>query len=81
VLAHKDAVSDLWVLPGGSCELGEGSMSCLRRELREELDAEVQVGRFRVLARSRSASTSCGVTASCICKVTVLHGRAGQLTS
>jgi 8-oxo-dGTP pyrophosphatase MutT (NUDIX family) len=46
VLMHKDDMSDFWVLPGGSCEFGEDSMSCLAREFREELDADVQVGRL-----------------------------------
>lgn len=52
VLAHKDDMSDFWVLPGGSCESGEDSMSCLQREFREELEAEVQVGRLLWVAEN-----------------------------
>jgi 8-oxo-dGTP pyrophosphatase MutT (NUDIX family) len=52
VLTHKDDLSDFWVLPGGSCEFGEDSMSCLQREFREELDADVQVGRLLWVAEN-----------------------------
>jgi len=33
-----------WEFPGGKCEPGEALDACLRRELREELAAEVVVG-------------------------------------
>jgi mutator protein MutT len=33
-----------WEFPGGKCEAGESLDACLARELREELDVEVQVG-------------------------------------
>lgn len=46
VLAHKDSRDDFWALPGGSCEFGEDSMSTLVREFREELSADVRVGRL-----------------------------------
>jgi len=31
--------------PGGGLELGEGTRDCLKREFREEMDLEVEVGR------------------------------------
>ena len=34
----------LWEFPGGKCDGHESLEACLRREIREELDAEVTVG-------------------------------------
>jgi 8-oxo-dGTP diphosphatase len=33
-----------WEFPGGKCDPGETLAACLRREIREELDADVTVG-------------------------------------
>jgi mutator protein MutT len=36
-------LAGLWEFPGGKCERGESIAACLAREIREELDVEIQV--------------------------------------
>jgi 8-oxo-dGTP diphosphatase len=42
-----------WEFPGGKCEPGESEPEALRRELREELGIESEVGRLLARARHR----------------------------
>ncbi len=43
---------DYWCLPGGRVEFGETSLEALTREIREELDELVQIGRLIWIAES-----------------------------
>lgn len=45
VLLHRGAGDPFWTLPGGRAELGETAAETLKREMREELDAEIKVVR------------------------------------
>ncbi|MER3479937.1 MAG: hypothetical protein C4327_05465 [Meiothermus sp.] len=46
VLLCREPKGDFWYLPGGRVELGEESRAALRREVREELGVEVEIGRM-----------------------------------
>ncbi len=47
VLVHRADFENFWTLPGGRCEMGEASDETLRREMKEEIGADVQVGGLR----------------------------------
>ena len=46
VLLHQREGDDFWTLPGGRPELMESAADALRREMREELNVSVTVGRL-----------------------------------
>ncbi|MCM2279252.1 MAG: NUDIX hydrolase [Oligoflexia bacterium] len=44
VLLHRAESDNFWALPGGACEFNEDSRTALKREINEELNAEIEVG-------------------------------------
>lgn len=46
VFLHQGAGEDFWTFPGGRAEFGESAEQTLKREMREELDVEVEVVRL-----------------------------------
>jgi ADP-ribose pyrophosphatase YjhB (NUDIX family) len=46
VLVSRATIDDSWALPGGRIEIGETSREAVVREMREELDVEVEVDRL-----------------------------------
>jgi ADP-ribose pyrophosphatase YjhB (NUDIX family) len=46
VLLHRSVHDDFWALPGGRLEVGETMSEALRREMREEVEVDVEVGRL-----------------------------------
>jgi ADP-ribose pyrophosphatase YjhB (NUDIX family) len=46
VLLHQAEDEDFWTFPGGRAELGEPAEQTLRREMKEEIGAEVEVVRL-----------------------------------
>jgi 8-oxo-dGTP pyrophosphatase MutT (NUDIX family) len=52
VLLNRFEDQNYWFLPGGRVELGENSQDGLRREMREELQEKVHVGRLLWIVES-----------------------------
>lgn len=46
VLIHRSVNDDFWTPPGGRAELGESTREAVAREMREELQVEVEVGKL-----------------------------------
>ena len=52
VLLNRAEPDDYWFMPGGRVELGESSVAALRREMREEIDLEIEVERLLWIAEN-----------------------------
>lgn len=52
VLLHRAVSDDFWALPGGRAELLETAAETLRREMREELNEDVEVERLVWIAEN-----------------------------
>jgi 8-oxo-dGTP pyrophosphatase MutT (NUDIX family) len=52
VLLHRTDDEAHWILPGGRVEAGETSSQALRREMREELGQDIDVGRLLWIVES-----------------------------
>lgn len=50
VVVEKPNYRDHWLLPGGGVEPGEDPRDCARREVREELGLDIEVGRMLTVA-------------------------------
>jgi ADP-ribose pyrophosphatase YjhB (NUDIX family) len=46
VLLHRTPQENFWTFPGGRAELGETTANTLRREMREELAADIEIIRL-----------------------------------
>ena len=74
-----------WELPGGQIQAGESSVECLVREIREELDVNIQVGQlidtylFEVIAKRHVfvATYSCSVVGTFAPRLSHEHKRIG----
>lgn len=51
--SKSDMLGDLWEFPGGKLELGETPEVCLKREIKEEFDVEIEVGGFIAINQHR----------------------------
>ena len=52
VLLHQGAGEDYWSLPGGRVEFGEAAEQTIRREMREELDIDIDIVRLLWVAEN-----------------------------
>ena len=61
---HGVHLEGYWEFPGGKCDPGESLDDCLRREIREELDADVIVGAEIYSSRTTTPNASSNCTSS-----------------
>jgi ADP-ribose pyrophosphatase YjhB (NUDIX family) len=52
VLIHRAVHEDFWTLPGGRVEQGDTSIETIRREMREELLVEAEIGPLAIVVES-----------------------------
>ena len=64
VLVHRAVHEPFWTFPGGRAEFGETAEQTLKREMKEELDSDVEVIRLLWFVENNAARMICRASPS-----------------